>query len=84
MYVTTPFCRLIALDAETGRELWVFDPKLDRDKVYFSLYVNRGAAYWTAAQPVGTTCVTYRKHGSDGRTSQRADPEPHPPATFPG
>ncbi|MBM3757472.1 MAG: pyrroloquinoline quinone-dependent dehydrogenase [Acidobacteria bacterium] len=47
MYVTTPFCRLIALDAETGRELWVFDPKLDRQKLYFSLYVNRGAAYWT-------------------------------------
>src|SRR5262245_38209124 len=23
LYVTTPFCRLIALEAETGRELWV-------------------------------------------------------------
>jgi quinoprotein glucose dehydrogenase len=47
MYVTTPFCRLIALDAETGKELWVFDPKLDKNKLYFSLYVNRGPAYWT-------------------------------------
>lgn len=46
LYVTTPFCRLIALDAETGRELWVFDPQLDRDGPY-SLYINRGAAYWT-------------------------------------
>lgn len=47
MFVTTPFCRLIALDAETGRELWIFDPKLDREKFYFSLYVNRGPAYWS-------------------------------------
>jgi quinoprotein glucose dehydrogenase len=47
MYVTTPFCRLIALDAETGRELWAFDPKLDRKKLHFSLFANRGTAYWT-------------------------------------
>jgi quinoprotein glucose dehydrogenase len=47
MYVTTPFNRLIALDPETGREVWAFDPKLDLKKFYFSLYVNRGAAYWT-------------------------------------
>lgn len=47
MYVTTPFNRLIALDPETGRELWAFDPKLDLQKFYFSLYVSRGAAYWT-------------------------------------
>src|SRR5881628_693996 len=29
LYLTTPFSRAIALDAETGRELWAFDPKLD-------------------------------------------------------
>src|SRR5437899_12420927 len=28
MYVTTPFNRLVALDAETGKQLWGFDPKL--------------------------------------------------------
>jgi glucose dehydrogenase len=46
MYVTTPFCRLIALDAETGREIWSFDPKIDRRRPH-NLYINRGAAYWT-------------------------------------
>lgn len=45
LYVTTPFCRLIALDAESGKELWAFDPKLDQTKP-FNLFVNRGAAYW--------------------------------------
>jgi glucose dehydrogenase len=48
MYFTTPFCRLIALDAESGRELWVFDPRLDRGKLYFSLFANRGVAYWSS------------------------------------
>lgn len=53
LYLTTPFNRLIALDAETGKELWAFDPKLDLGKPT-NLYVNRGAAYWadgTAQQP---------------------------------
>jgi quinoprotein glucose dehydrogenase len=46
MYLTTPFSRLIALDAETGRELWTFDPKIDRSRPA-NLFINRGAAYWT-------------------------------------
>src|SRR6185312_3883522 len=29
LYITTGFGRLIALNAETGRELWKFDPKVD-------------------------------------------------------
>jgi quinoprotein glucose dehydrogenase len=45
LYFTTPFNRLIALDAATGRELWAFDPKLDRQRTY-SLYINRGLAQW--------------------------------------
>ncbi|MGH9720439.1 MAG: pyrroloquinoline quinone-dependent dehydrogenase [Bryobacteraceae bacterium] len=46
MYLTTPFCRLIALDAETGKQLWAFDPKINREQPY-NLFINRGAAYWT-------------------------------------
>jgi quinoprotein glucose dehydrogenase len=49
LYVTTPFSRLIALDAETGKELWTFDPKLDRNRTY-NLFINRGAALWTDGQ----------------------------------
>jgi quinoprotein glucose dehydrogenase len=32
MYLTTPFNRVVALDPETGREKWSFDPKLDVDR----------------------------------------------------
>jgi quinoprotein glucose dehydrogenase len=46
MYVITPFDRLVALDAESGRELWSHDPKLDRQQPY-TLFIHRGASYWT-------------------------------------
>ena len=46
MFITTPFSRLIALDPETGKQLWAFDPKIDRDMTY-PLFVSRGAAWWS-------------------------------------
>jgi quinoprotein glucose dehydrogenase len=46
LYVVTALHRLIALDAETGKELWSFDPKLDRVRPQM-LYTHRGAAFWT-------------------------------------
>ena len=46
MYVTSPFSRLAALDPETGKQLWIFDPRLDMDRNY-NLLINRGASYWT-------------------------------------
>jgi len=46
LYVVTVFGRLIALEAETGKELWAFDPKLDKTKSQM-LFSSRGAAFWT-------------------------------------
>ena len=46
LYFTTPFARLIALDPESGKQLWAFDPKLDLERAA-NLHINRGAAYWT-------------------------------------
>src|SRR5262249_33237398 len=45
MYLTTPFSRLIALEAETGKPLWSFDPQIDKSRPY-NLFVNRGVALW--------------------------------------
>ncbi len=45
MYVTTPFSRVIALDPESGKEIWSFDPRLDLTEST-NLFINRGAAYW--------------------------------------
>ncbi len=46
LYVTTPFARAIALDPETGKEFWTYDPHIDKTKRY-NLFINRGPAYWT-------------------------------------
>jgi quinoprotein glucose dehydrogenase len=42
MYLTSPKLKLIALDAATGEQLWVFDPFSDGD----ASGVNRGVVYW--------------------------------------
>src|ERR1044071_7262197 len=44
MYVSTPSSRVIALDAETGRELWKFDPQAGTKEREFNSH--RGVAYW--------------------------------------
>jgi quinoprotein glucose dehydrogenase len=36
----------MALEPETGRELWKFDPKVDRG-ITFGDFTNRGVSYWT-------------------------------------
>ena len=45
MYVTTAALKAVALDAATGRELWVFDPARYNDGTVVRLR-NRGVAYW--------------------------------------
>lgn len=45
LYLTTPFARVIALDPDSGREIWTFDPRLDRSRPY-PQYANRGVAFW--------------------------------------
>jgi len=44
MYVSTPSSRVIALDAETGTELWKFDPQANKQQREFNSH--RGVAYW--------------------------------------
>lgn len=46
LYFPTPFSRVIALDAETGREIWTHDPGLDLKVGYSESLVSRGVALW--------------------------------------
>ncbi|GAC1439935.1 MAG: hypothetical protein NVSMB63_05780 [Sediminibacterium sp.] len=49
LYGTTPKLRLIALDASTGKEKWVFDPDAESKNsasFHFILNNNRGVTYW--------------------------------------
>jgi quinoprotein glucose dehydrogenase len=45
MYVGTPLGRVIALDAATGQERWIFDPGIARDITYGD-FASRGVSAW--------------------------------------
>jgi quinoprotein glucose dehydrogenase len=51
---TTPANRVIALDPASGRELWTFDPQLERGRAYANMWINRGVSYWRE-----------KRHGAD-------------------
>ncbi|MBW2416688.1 MAG: pyrroloquinoline quinone-dependent dehydrogenase [Deltaproteobacteria bacterium] len=53
LIVSTPYNRVIALDAETGAELWVFDPGVDRGVRYTNGYLNRGVESWRDPSATG-------------------------------
>jgi len=46
LYLTTPFNRVVALEPETGKQLWSFDPDIDKTKAA-NLFISRGCSYWT-------------------------------------
>jgi quinoprotein glucose dehydrogenase len=48
LYLSTPYNRVVALDAESGRELWSYDPKAYEDGAPASGqgFVHRGVAAW--------------------------------------
>jgi quinoprotein glucose dehydrogenase len=56
LFVSTPYNRVIALDAETGAERWVYEPKVDRTR-RLAIVTSRGVSTWLdpAAAP-GTAC----------------------------
>lgn len=58
LYYCTPYMRVFALDAETGKERWSFDPEL-RAKGIGGPYplTCRGVAYWEDSSPrAGAAC----------------------------
>jgi quinoprotein glucose dehydrogenase len=46
MYVTSPKLKVIALDAESGKEIWRFDPFKKYEGPKYWHQVNRGVTYW--------------------------------------
>lgn len=56
MYVTSAWSIVYALDAATGRELWVYDPQVPHERGASACcdVVNRGVAVWEGRVYVGT------------------------------
>ncbi len=56
MYLGTPLGRVIALDPATGRERWVFDPRIER-AVRYGDFASRGVSTWLdESAPAGAVC----------------------------
>jgi quinoprotein glucose dehydrogenase len=57
MYASTPFNRVVALDPETGREKWRFDPRIDLRAPHPEGLINRGVSLWAdAKRSAGEPC----------------------------
>ena len=56
MYVTSAWSKLFALDAKTGRQKWVFDPRVPGEAGVNACcdVVNRGVAAWNGKLYLGT------------------------------
>jgi quinoprotein glucose dehydrogenase len=54
LYYCTPFNRVFALDAATGQERWVYDPRVDTDPIM--LTNCRGVSSWKNPSPKGEAC----------------------------
>ena len=75
LFFTTPRNRVIALDPETGRELWTFDPELERGGIYANMWINRGVAYWRGpaapTAPAPRACSSPRSTRACSRSTRR-------------
>lgn len=50
LFVSTPFNRVIALNAANGEERWTFDPQVDFSKRYAEMFTSRGVSLWTDSE----------------------------------
>ena len=65
LYFSTPYSRAIALDAETGEELWAFDPSLDRTDESHGMVTSRGLSFWADPEgEPGEECATRIVHAT--------------------
>jgi quinoprotein glucose dehydrogenase len=57
LYLSTPLNRAIALDPETGAEIWRYDPHIKLDIGRSEGFTSRGVSYWAASSATGAVCV---------------------------
>jgi quinoprotein glucose dehydrogenase len=59
LYLTSAFNRVFALDPETGKQRWVYDPMMETAGEYGDGLINRGVAAWhDSARAKGKPCRT--------------------------
>ena len=73
LYLSTPYNRVVALNAETGAEIWSYDPKtyVDGQPPNGTGYVHRGVAAWRDGDKLRIFLNTrYRLICLDAKTGQ--------------
>jgi len=55
LYLCTPHNIVIALDPDTGKEIWRHDPKINRDAASYQHMICRGVSYWDVNAPSPAT-----------------------------
>ncbi len=73
LYVSTSFSLLAAIDAATGKTIWVYDPKsYDYGRPTNLGYLSRGVAYWTDGKSERILLATGSAHliAVNARTGQ--------------
>jgi quinoprotein glucose dehydrogenase len=71
LYVVTPLNRVIALDPETGKQKWTYDPDVDVTRNY-SEVTSRGVSYWAAGKRIFVGTIDARLIALDARTGKKA------------
>lgn len=56
LYLSTPWNRIIAIDPESGEELWRHDPHIRTDLERNEGFISRGVAYWEDSQTPEAEC----------------------------
>ncbi|HEX8479806.1 MAG TPA: membrane-bound PQQ-dependent dehydrogenase, glucose/quinate/shikimate family, partial [Telluria sp.] len=58
LYLCTPHNIVIALNPDTGKEIWRHDPKINRDAATYQHMICRGVSYWDVNAPSLATATT--------------------------
>lgn len=60
LVMCTPFSRVVALDPQTGKERWVFDPEIDPKIPFPNQYFCRGISQWQDSKAAAGTACSHR------------------------
>ncbi|HEY9133126.1 MAG TPA: glucose/quinate/shikimate family membrane-bound PQQ-dependent dehydrogenase [Dyella sp.] len=78
LYLCTPHNIVIALDPDTGKELWRFDPKINRDAKTYQHMICRGVAYYdSGSYPSASTPAASPTAGAAPSAPDRPVMAPH-------
>ncbi|MFC5743512.1 glucose/quinate/shikimate family membrane-bound PQQ-dependent dehydrogenase [Dyella tabacisoli] len=73
LYICTPHNIVIALDPDTGKELWRYDPKINRDAKTYQHMICRGVAYYDSSiYPASSTAAVAPKPTPKGAVAMEA------------